>query len=103
MGELSELIRQKKEIEAKIQEIRNSLSVYGKAKIGYEHFPTIRPDEWYLSILSNPASEDLDEKPKYRCVIRGRSKRDVVDKIPSLIADLQGLYENSLEDIENAT
>lgn len=99
MSELQDLINQKKELEERIRELRFKARYFGCAKIDIEHYPTIRPDEWYIAIkVPGVMPED---QSRYRSIIRGHSKEECAEKIPQIINDLQGLYEQLTEGAEN--
>lgn len=98
-SELQDLIKQKREIEERIRQIKNSIVIYGCAKIDIDHYPTSRPDEWYIAVkVPGVMPED---QARYRSIIRGHSKEECIEKIPTIIKDLQGLYKQVTEGIEN--
>lgn len=98
MDELQELIKQKREIEERIRQIKTEAIVYGCTKVGFEHFPTQRPDEWFVSVKVPGVMPN--DKTRYRSIIRGHSKKECIEKIPQIINDLQGLYESMKEGID---
>ena len=95
MDELQELMKQKREIEERIMQIKHPNVIYGCAKIDIDHYPTLRPDEWYVSVkVPGVMPED---QTRYRSIIRGHSKEECIEKSPQIINDLQGLYDKLKE------
>lgn len=90
MNELDLLIQQKKDIEKRIKELRNSASVIGSAKIDVEHYATGKPDRHYLAIFYKPLG---DGRPKWQTIFSSNDRKEVVDEIPNIVKCLQGLYE----------
>ena len=88
-SELQELMKQKREIEEKIRTIKMCMTIYGSAKLDIDRFPTSRPDEWYIAVKVSGVYED--EQSRYRSIIRGHTRQECIDKIPTIIKDLQGL------------
>ena len=99
MSELQDLINQKKQIEFRIKVLRQGARYFGCAKLDMDHYPTNRPDEWYISIKVPGVMPD--DQSRYRSIIRGHSKKECIDKIPEIINDLQGLYKQITEDLAN--
>ena len=100
-NELTDLIQQKRDIERRIREIKNQKMTNGVARIGMEHYAPDLPDRWYMGISTIFASPDRPGyrgAPKYRSVIVGSCKKDVIKKIPDVIKDLQGLYDMVVKD-----
>lgn len=95
MSELQELMKQKREIEERIKQIKNATVVCGFAKVDIDHYPTSRPDEWYIAIKVPGVCEG--DQTRYRSIIRGHSKEECIEKIPTIINDLQGLYNTFKE------
>lgn len=99
MSELAELIKQKREIEWRIKCLRQGAQYYGCAKVDMDHYPTSRPDEWFIAIkVPGVMPED---QSRYRSIIRGHSKKECIEKIPKIVNDLQGLYKQLTEGTEN--
>lgn len=94
-SELQELMKQKREIEKRIKVLKNASVFYGCTKIDIDHFPTSRPDEWYVAVKV-PGVCDGDQT-RYRSIIRGHTRQECIDKIPTIIKDLQGLYDKLKE------
>ena len=96
MTKLEELIAQKREIEQKIREERNMEIVVGRVKVGMEHYPTDKPDRYYVAIESgyNGGNRlDCMGRRAWRSIISGLSRKDVIAGIPEIVRDLQKLYE----------
>lgn len=84
---IEELMAERKQIDAQIKEIKERGTVYGKAKLGIDHYPTAKPDEWVVSLWVGN-----EGKKRWRSVIRGLTRDEVINAIPNLIDDLHGLY-----------
>lgn len=92
-------MEQRRKIDERIRQIKNSIVIYGCTKIDIDHYPTSRPDEWYVSVkVPGVMPED---HTRYRSIIRGHSKEECIEKIPQVIKDLQGLYKQITEDIKD--
>lgn len=94
-SELQELMKQKREIEKRIKVLKNASTIYGSAKLDIYHYPTSRPDEWFIAIKVPGVCEG--DQSRYRSIILGHSKEEVLEKIPEIINDLQGLYDTVKE------
>lgn len=99
MKELQRLMKQKKELEERIRMLKNIMTVYGCVKLDIDHYPTTRPDEYYIAVKVPGVMPD--DQTRYRSIIRGHSKEECIEKIPQIINDLQGLYKQVTEGIEN--
>ena len=95
MKELQILMKQKREIEERIRMLKNSMTVYGCVKLDIYHYPTTRPDEWYIAVKVPGVMPD--DQTRYRSIILGHSKEECIEKIPQIINDLQGLYDKLKE------
>ena len=87
--ELAALMQQKREIESKIRELKAKEIRYGNAKIGVEHYPTDKPDRHFLSVLYYP----IDGRCRWMSIFSAGDQKTVIDAIPGIVADLNGLYE----------
>lgn len=89
MTELEELMAQKREIEEKIKRAKNKgVVITTGAKLDVQHYPTAKPDDWYISVAVRPFNTI-----KWRGVIRGESREEVIAQLPLVIADLQELQD----------
>lgn len=96
MTELEKLIKQKREIEQKIREAKHREVIIGKAKVGIEHYPTDKPDRYYVAIEAGYRSGnrfDAMGRTAWRSIISGESRETVIAGIPEIISDLQKLYD----------
>lgn len=96
MTELEKLIKQKREIEQKIREARHREVIVGRAKVGIEHYPTDKPDRYYVAIETGYRSGnryDAIGRSAWRSIISGESREAVIAGIPEIISDLQKLYD----------
>ena len=75
------------------------MTVYGCVKLDIDHYPTTRPDEYYIAVKVPGVMPD--DQTRYRSIIRGHSKEECIEKIPQIINDLQGLYKQVTEDIKD--
>lgn len=91
MNELEELIRQKKELEERIRQARNQTISCGRAKLDVEHYPTQLPDRHYVAIMVD-TSYLGDNRNRWRTVANGKTRDDAINQIPTIINDLQSLY-----------
>ena len=94
MNELEELIRQKKELEKRIKELKNQACIVGRVKIDVEHYPTRKPDRHYLAVFYRPLDNGRE---KWQTIFSANNKQSVVDAIPSIVNDLQELYNRNKE------
>lgn len=98
--ELQNLIEQKKEIEQKIKELKNDITKSGRTIIGVEHYPTNKPDRWYLAVqckttVRTPAMTFVS-KTISRTIFNADTKEEVVKEIPAIIEELQDLYQKAI-------
>ena len=102
-SELEILRRQKRELEAKIRALTTELPIeYGRAKLDKEHYPTAKPDRWHIAVKVERCNAPVGyDTTRYRSIINGISREEVVDALPNVISDLQGLYKKLTEDIED--
>ena len=99
--ELQKLIEQKKEIELKIKELTNNITKSGRMLIGVEHYPTDKPDRWYLAVqckttVRKTHSLAMESKSVSRTIFNADTKEEVVKEIPAIIKELQELYEKAI-------
>ena len=96
---VEELKEQRKRIDNQIKTLKNGCTMeHGRTKIDIDHFPSARPDEYGVYIKRNPTDTDRDER--WISVIRGTHKEVVINQIPALVEDLQGLFNMLVEDIK---
>lgn len=93
---LQQLMTRKRELEREIRELQCGTTTFGKATCGRETYPTDLPDRWYVAVEAtyrNGSSKDSIGRSVKRAIINGTSKKEVIDQIPDIIRDLQGLYD----------
>lgn len=96
--ELQDLLAQKKEIEAKIRELRNNAVICGRAKLDIEHFPTeVRHDEWIICVRSS-IGYNLDAREVWRTIIRDSDKQRCINQLDIVIGDLGDLRKRLMEE-----
>lgn len=91
--ELSELLRQKKELEQRIKILRTANTTCRNVKLDKAHYTSCE-DEWFLAIYQ----EDIRPIPnrakgRWQSVFRSTDREKVVDAIDDIIQDLKGLKE----------
>ena len=84
-------MQQKREIESRIRELKNKSVICGCAKLDVEHYPTNLPDRHYIAIQSNESYLG-GFRPRWRTVANGNTSEEVIELIPTIINDLQALY-----------
>lgn len=103
-NELEKLKREKEEIELKIKALeQDGIVVVENAKIDKEHFPTARPDEWFVAVkvelVKYPIVDKKDgKKIAWRSVVRDLDRNKAIEKIDSVIKSLQELKRKAKED-----
>ena len=101
MDNLSSLLAQRKAINEKIRQLKAQSIICGSAKCDVEHYPTDLPDRHYIAI--NSCYSFLGrEQTRWKTIINGASRSDLVEKIPPIIRDLQLLYDTLKEETTNA-
>ena len=99
MSELEKLLQQKKEINERIRQLKAQAIICGTAKYDTEHYPTDLPDRHFIAV--NSCYNYLGrEQTRWKTIINGGSRSDLIEKIPPIINDLQTLY-NTLKEEEN--
>ena len=91
MSELDRLIKQRKEIDKKIKELKNNSVLCGRAKLDVEHYPTQLPDRHYVAIMTDESYLG-GNRNRWRTVANGKTRDDAINQIPTIINDLQSLY-----------
>ena len=86
MSELDELIAQRKEIDRKIRELKNTDIYCGNAKWKLVSYP--RGDEWTVYVKKRTIDPHYD---RWYAVIQLTDKHKALDELDLLIKDLQGL------------
>ena len=98
-NELDLLLKQKREIEDKIRELKTFAVNEGEVRLCMEHYRGSKPDRWYLGInvqyINYPHSQRNGSE--YRSVINAGTREEVIEAIPYLIHDLQELYNKVVE------
>lgn len=91
MDKLEELRRKRKEIDDEIKKIINAdFYQVGNVKFDKDHYPTNRPDEFYVAVHCEiPDSGKL----VWRSVVRNTDKQKAIDGIPDVIENLKELYD----------
>ena len=90
-SELENLKNQKRELERRIKELENNTVIYGCAKLDMEHYPTQLPDRHYIAIMVDESYLG-GNRNRWRTVANGKTRDDAINQIPTIINDLQSLY-----------
>lgn len=99
---LEELMKQKKEIEAKIRAIKTGDHIkVGRVTFDKCHFPTDRQDEYYISVNVIPpegygASKYYLQNGFNTKIVRSYTREDAAEQLDKIIKDLTELL-NKLE------
>ena len=109
MDDLATLLAKRKEINEKIRQLQQQTVICGCAKCDIEKYPTQKPDRHYIAVKSdynegtsqyvNGYRVDRNTQ-RWKTIINGASRSDLIEKIPPIINDLQSLY-NTLKEDEN--
>lgn len=87
---LDELIKQKKEIERQINDLKNQRLETNMCKIAFTHYPSSRPDDYYLAIKGYT---DYLDKYSMKTIYRTKDKENILKYITQLLNDLKDLQE----------
>lgn len=101
-AELKKLYEQQREINRKIAIMRGTSIISGCAK--FSRFG--KNCNWYLGIFQEYPDDSYrrryrNQKGCFKTIITDSDKDVVINKIPQIINDLQGLYKQITEDLEN--
>ena len=98
MNELDILIQQKKELERKIKALRNQSDVVGQVKIDVEHYPTDKPDRFFLAVFYKPIPYmGYEGRSKWQTIFSANDRQSVIDAIPAIVENLQEMYDRNKE------
>lgn len=101
MNELDILIQQKKELEWKIKALRNQSDVVGQVKIDVQHYPTDKPDRFFLAVFYKPIPfRGYEGRSKWQTIFSANDRQSVIDAIPAIVENLQELYDRNKEESE---
>ena len=89
---LEELRAKRKEIDEQIRAlVKGQPITCGCARLDKTHYPTMREDEWCVSVKK--MTTDTGSRETWQSIIRGTQKDVVIGCLPGMIRDLQGLYD----------
>lgn len=91
MSELEDLIKQRKELDFKIKELKEKGSRFDRAKIFLYHYASQRPDEWRVAVLCQEIQTLGTER--WKTIISSPDKDAVIAAIDAIIASLNGLRD----------
>ena len=99
-NEIQKLIEERRRIDEKIRELRKRSVQTDNAKLYFEHYPTIRQDEWCVSVKVHKLDgADASTKDTWRSIIRGYDKESVINEIIPIITTLTNLYQKCTEEL----
>ena len=92
MTELQRLIAQKKEIEAKIQQLKNQTQIIGRAKIEQRHY-TCKNDKWFICFKMT--YDDMPESftDRWSPIIQAVDKDQAIRELSGIIQNLTALRD----------
>lgn len=97
MSELERLMEERKAIDQKIKELRDEGGTFGLASVGRVTYPTSKPDRWFVAVdVKTVDYTPYGYRPatvRKRAIINGLTKEEVIGRVPEIIRDLQGLYD----------
>ena len=99
--ELDNLIQQKRAINSRIKMLKSNAVVFGSTKVDTQVYPTNLPDRHYLAVRVNqynPKGFEGFNRPRYVTIFSHQDKEEVINIIPQIINDLQGLYRKLQEE-----
>ena len=92
MNELEELLKQKRDIESRIKELKHQEIRCNRATLKLDHYNSFRSDEW--KVMYKVDCEDiLGSKDSNRLVATATTKNQCIENLKIVIEDLQGLLK----------
>ena len=88
MSELEKLKQERKVLDEKIKAL-SGIPVYKRCKIDFQDYPTDKPTRYFVAIKYQP----IGGRAKYQTVFSSNDRNEVVEAIPSIVEELQRLYE----------
>ena len=102
MEELERLKAERKRIDEKIRELSNEIIDYKRCRIGRATgLPGDTSMVYKLAFNCETASVRNIQKTNYRAIMYAEDKKTLIDAIPSIIEELQGLYELAIKKTES--
>ena len=92
MTELQRLIAQKKEIEAKIQQLKNQTQINGHAKIEQRHY-TCKNDKWFICVKMTYDDMPSSFTERWSPIIQAVDKDQAVKELSGVIQNLSALRD----------
>ena len=90
MNELKALIRERNKLDARIAELRHAMVECGRAQLSYDQFT----GRWRVMYNPKVLQPDFPKNVARVSLALGPDKKKLIEEIPMVIADLQGLYDN---------
>jgi hypothetical protein len=90
MTELQQLLAQKKEIEDKIQQIKNQTQIVGRVKIEQRHY-TYKHDKWFICIKMMYDDMPSNFTDRWSPIIQAVDKDQAIQELSDIIQDLTAL------------
>lgn len=88
MTELERLKAKRKALDERIKAL-SGMPIYKRCKIDVEHYPTKKPSRYFLAVKYFP----IEGRAKYQTIFSAKDRESVVQALPEIIEELQGLYE----------
>lgn len=88
MDELQKLKKERALLDERIR-LLSGVPTYKRCKIDRQDYPTDKPSRYFVAIKYKP----IDGREKYQTLFSSNSREEVVEAIPSIVEELQGLYE----------
>ena len=87
MSELEKLKQERKLLDEKIKAL-SGIPVYKRCKIDFQDYPTDKPTRYFVAIKYQP----IGGRAKYQTLFSSNDRNKVIEAIPSIVEELQGLY-----------
>ena len=98
MTRIEELRQKKKEIDEEIKRLQKAdYRCIGVVRFDSESFPTNIPKEYMVSVRYQPLRGGV---ARWVSIARGYTRQEAIEKIPVIIKDLTGLYNELIKDKE---
>ena len=88
MDELQRLKQERALLDERIKAL-SGVPVYRRCKIDRQDYPTDKPSRYFVAIKYKP----IDGREKYQTLFSSNSREEVIEAIPNIVEELQGLYE----------
>ena len=100
-SKLEELMKQKREIERQIKELKKQITTVNRCTFKNIHYSTSRPDEW--KVVYKTRSPEYPNEERNISFITHTNRRLAIMQIKEVINDLQELYDELMKEAEPVT